>query len=77
MLYHVARFSGRADSVEDNDYDYDKYRVENDVENFPENAADWTGRKVGEVEAIPQDIEYGIDRFVSAVSDSFILYTWY
>ena len=58
--------STTADEGADNEYDYDKYRVENDVENFPENAADWTGRKVGEVEAIPQDIEYGVDRFVSA-----------
>lgn len=28
-----------------------------DVEDFPENAARWTGEKVQEVEDIPQDIE--------------------
>jgi len=43
------------------DYEEDKYRVEDDayrakedVEDFPEEAANWTGRKVGEVEDIPQ-----------------------
>ncbi|TFK51142.1 hypothetical protein OE88DRAFT_1660484 [Heliocybe sulcata] len=46
----------------ENDWDRDKYRVENDVENFPDNAAQWTGRKVGEVEDIPQDVEYDYDR---------------
>jgi hypothetical protein len=28
-----------AKACADNDYDEDKYRVENDVENFPDNAA--------------------------------------
>ena len=29
----------------ENDYERDKYRVENDVDNAPENAARWTGGK--------------------------------
>ncbi|KAI5784709.1 WW domain protein [Geopyxis carbonaria] len=50
------------------DWDQDKYamqqeeyRVENDVEYFPENAAGWVGDKVGEVESIPQNIEQDWD----------------
>ncbi|KEF57024.1 uncharacterized protein A1O9_07214 [Exophiala aquamarina CBS 119918] len=45
-------------------WDEDKYRFDNDVSNgtedvedFPEDAVRWTGRKVGEVENVPQDIE--------------------
>lgn len=56
------------------DYEEDKYkvdefgnRIENNVEAFPENAAEWTGRKVGEVEDIPQDVEQGFDRFGNRV----------
>jgi hypothetical protein len=67
-------------SESDDDYERDKYRVENDfdeagnyaerkfddgvndVENFPDNAARWTGEQVGRVEDIPQDIEQGYDR---------------
>ena len=30
----------------ENDYDREKYRVEDEVEYAPENAARWTGRKV-------------------------------
>lgn len=37
------------------------------MDNFPENAANWTGRKVGEVEDIPQDVEYGVGRFDNRV----------
>ncbi|EPQ55021.1 hypothetical protein GLOTRDRAFT_138746 [Gloeophyllum trabeum ATCC 11539] len=37
-------------------------KVVNDVENFPDNAARWTGEKVGEVENIPQDVETDYDR---------------
>ena len=32
------------------------------VDDFPQDAANWTGRKVGEVEDIPQDIEGDYDR---------------
>ncbi|KIW05681.1 uncharacterized protein PV09_03544 [Verruconis gallopava] len=46
----------------ENRVDYDVDRVETDVVDFPDNAARWTGEKVGEVEAIPQDIEYDYDR---------------
>lgn len=56
------------------DWEEDKYRVdewgnrvENNVEEFPENAAQWTGEKVGEVEGIPQDVEQGFDRFGNRV----------
>lgn len=52
------------------DFERDKYRVEeradrigDDVADFPEDAARWTGRKVQEVEDIPQDIEGSFDRF--------------
>ncbi|THX74915.1 hypothetical protein D6D05_06760 [Aureobasidium pullulans] len=51
------------------DWEEDKYRAEekfdrfeNRVEDAPEDAARWTGRKVGEVEDIPQDIENDYDR---------------
>ncbi|KAK3669906.1 hypothetical protein LTR78_010217 [Recurvomyces mirabilis] len=48
-------------------FEEDKYRVEDDVEDFPENAARWTGNKVQEVEDIPEDIEGGFDRFGNRV----------
>ena len=41
--------------------------MENDFENAPENAAEWTGRKVGEVENIPNDVEQDFDRFGDGV----------
>ncbi|KAG9997913.1 hypothetical protein KCU78_g16706, partial [Aureobasidium melanogenum] len=51
------------------DWEEDKYRAEekfdrfeNRVDDIPEDAARWTGRKVGEVEDIPQDIENDYDR---------------
>lgn len=54
----------------------DEYRTDegfdrfgNGVENFPDDAAQWTGEKVGEVEAIPQDIDQGFDRFGDRVED--------
>ncbi|EXJ87471.1 hypothetical protein A1O3_04431 [Capronia epimyces CBS 606.96] len=40
-----------------------------DVENFPENAARWTGEKVQDVEDIPQDIENKWDNGVQDVED--------
>ncbi|KAK5004569.1 hypothetical protein LTR60_006516, partial [Cryomyces antarcticus] len=65
------------------DYDREKYRLENrvengieDVEEFPENAARWTGRKIAdthvqEVEDIPQDIEQDYDRVKYGVENRF------
>ena len=60
------------------DWDRDKYRMGQkvddgvqDVENFPDNAANWTGRKVGEVEDIPQDIEQGYDRAKYGMENKF------
>ena len=51
-------------------------RVENkyddavdDVENFPENAARWTGDKVQAVEDIPDNIENKWDNMVDGVED--------
>jgi hypothetical protein len=48
----------------------DEYRAEqgfdnaaNDVADFPDNAARWAGRKVQDVEDIPQDIDQGFDNF--------------
>ncbi|KZT23595.1 hypothetical protein NEOLEDRAFT_1136398 [Neolentinus lepideus HHB14362 ss-1] len=55
----------------ENDWDRDKYRVENDVENFPDDAARWTGRGVGDVEDIPQDVEYDYDRAKYGVENRF------
>lgn len=31
----------------------------------------WTGNAVGEVESVPQDIEYGVDRFDNRVEQGF------
>ncbi|KAL6252894.1 hypothetical protein RBB50_000613 [Rhinocladiella similis] len=57
-------------------WDEDKYRVENDVrqdvdnvEDFPEDAARWAGRKVQDVEDIPQDVENKWDNAVQDVED--------
>ncbi|KAK0277735.1 hypothetical protein LTR35_009571 [Friedmanniomyces endolithicus] len=55
----------------ENDYERDKYRVENDVEDFPENTARWGGEKVQEVEDIPQDVEQGFDRFGRRIENGF------
>nr|POE78051.1 hypothetical protein CFP56_09692 [Quercus suber] len=49
------------------DFEQDKDRLEENVEDFPEDAAEWTGRKVGEVEDIPQNVEQGFDRFGNRV----------
>ncbi|GIK00643.1 hypothetical protein Aspvir_004670 [Aspergillus viridinutans] len=43
-------------------WDEDKERIEQNVEDFPEDAARWTGEKVGEVEQIPENIEQDWDR---------------
>ncbi|KAJ9625538.1 hypothetical protein H2203_004295 [Taxawa tesnikishii (nom. ined.)] len=60
------------------DWDEDKYRMENkfdngveDVEYAPERMAGWAGRKVGEVEDIPQDIENDYDRAKWGVENRF------
>ncbi|KAK4981049.1 hypothetical protein LTR66_010228 [Elasticomyces elasticus] len=60
------------------DWDEDKYRMENsignginDVEEFPENAAEWTGRKVQDVEDIPQDIEHDFERAKYGIENRF------
>jgi len=63
-----------------NRVDYDGDRVENwgerkvydgvqDIENFPEDAAQWTGNKVQEVEDIPEDIERKWDNAKQDVED--------
>lgn len=38
------------------------YNAEQDVQNFPDNAARWTGEKVQDVENIPGDVEGAWDR---------------
>ena len=63
------RFEGDKYRAEDR-FEEDKYRTEErfdrfgrDVEDAPEDAARWAGRKVQDVEDIPQDIEGSFDRF--------------
>ncbi|ODM19966.1 hypothetical protein SI65_04952 [Aspergillus cristatus] len=46
-----------------------KDSIEEGVHDFPENAAHWTGEKVGEAEQIPDNIEEGFDRFGNKVED--------
>jgi hypothetical protein len=65
-----------ANHLSEDKWDEDKYRFDNDisngvqdVEDFPEDAARWTGKKVGEVEDIPQDIENKWDDTVQDVED--------
>ncbi|KIX92694.1 uncharacterized protein Z520_11546 [Fonsecaea multimorphosa CBS 102226] len=60
----------------ENKWDDAKYDVENDVrdgvqdvENFPDDAARWTGDKVQEVEDIPQDVDRKWDNAVQDVED--------
>jgi hypothetical protein len=46
--------------------------VSNDVQNvqdFPDDAARWTGQKVGEIEDIPEDIDRKWDNAVQDVED--------
>jgi hypothetical protein len=66
----------QADSASEDKWDEDKYRLENDarqgidnVEDFPEDAARWTGRGVQDVGDIPQDIENQYDNAVQDVED--------
>jgi hypothetical protein len=54
----------------------DEYRVENridqygnDISNFPENAAGWTGRQVGRVENFDDRVENRFDNAVNDVED--------
>lgn len=58
------------------DWDGDKYRMEqrvdnfgNDVENLPENAANWTGQQVGNVENFGDRVENRWDNTVDDVED--------
>lgn len=69
------RFDDARDRV---DYDVDRadgyvdrkvYDGVQDVENFPDNAARWTGEKVQEVEDIPQDVDRKWDNFKDDVED--------
>ena len=55
----------------DQEWDRDTNRMEQNVENFPDNAANWTGRKVGEVEDIPQDVEQDFDRAKYGMENKF------
>lgn len=41
--------------------EYDVDRVENGIENFPENAAEWVGDKVGSVERFGNEVDYAYD----------------
>ncbi|KAI9373787.1 hypothetical protein BJX61DRAFT_541455 [Aspergillus egyptiacus] len=43
--------------------------LEQDVEDFPEDAARWTGEAVGEVEQVPDRIEDGVEDVVQDVED--------
>ncbi|KAL2004178.1 hypothetical protein VTN02DRAFT_5827 [Thermoascus thermophilus] len=53
------------------EWDEDKERIKEDVDNFPENAAEWTGEKVGEAERIPYEVEQGWDRAEDRVEQGF------
>ncbi|KAH7397448.1 hypothetical protein BKA66DRAFT_438006 [Pyrenochaeta sp. MPI-SDFR-AT-0127] len=50
-------------------WDRDKYRLENDVSNFPENAAGWTGEQVGRAEGFGDRVENRWDNAVDDVED--------
>lgn len=41
--------------------EYDVDRVKDDVEDFPENAAEWVGDKVGGVERFGDEVDYAYD----------------
>ncbi|KAI8931677.1 hypothetical protein NX059_011324 [Plenodomus lindquistii] len=58
------------------DFEHDKYRVENridefgnDISNFPENAAGWTGEQVGRVENFGDRVDQHWDNAVNDVED--------
>ncbi|CAO2647553.1 Nn.00g084750.m01.CDS01 [Neocucurbitaria sp. VM-36] len=53
----------------ENRVDEDRYRVENDVSNFPENAAGWTGEQVGRAEGFGDRVENRWDNAVEDVED--------
>ena len=73
------RIEDRVDYDEDrveNRFDYDRDRVEDRVrydedrvEDFPEDAARWGGRKVQEVEDVPDDIRHDYDDVKDDVED--------
>lgn len=56
-----------ANACVEDDWDADKARIENDAEEFPENAAEWTGRRVGDVEQMPENVEQDFDQFGDSV----------
>jgi hypothetical protein len=65
-----------ANKLAEEDWDEDKYKMEqradnfgNDVENFPENAANWTGQQVGNVENFGDRAENKWDNAVDDVED--------
>lgn len=65
-----------ANKATEEDWDEDKYKMEqrvdnfgNDVENFPENAANWTGQQVGNVENFGDRVENKWDNAVNDVED--------
>ncbi|KAL3469594.1 hypothetical protein BJX99DRAFT_241050 [Aspergillus californicus] len=52
------------------EFDEDKARLEQNVEDFPEDAARWTGEAVGEVEQVPDRIEDGFDDIGDNIEDA-------
>ncbi|KAL4942886.1 hypothetical protein BDV06DRAFT_191078 [Aspergillus oleicola] len=52
------------------DFERDKYEVEQGVEDLPEDAARWTGEAVGEVEQVPERIEDGFDAMGNKIEDA-------
>lgn len=65
-----------AENTTEDKFDNAKYDLEQDardgvqdVEDFPDNAARWTGEKVQDVEDIPQDVDRKWDNAVQDVED--------
>ena len=58
---NVENFGDRVENKFDNAVD--------DVENFPENAANWTGEQVGKVENFGDDVEQSWDNGVDRIED--------
>ncbi|KAL4951550.1 hypothetical protein BDW69DRAFT_37982 [Aspergillus filifer] len=52
------------------DFERDKYELEQGVEDLPEDAARWTGEAVGEVEQVPDRIEDGFDALGNKIEDA-------
>jgi len=51
--------------------DADAQRVGDDIVDAPEDAAQWAGRKVQDVEDIPQDVDNDVNRFDNRVDQGF------